>query len=421
MLVSLEGAKLPKGDVSMSTSLLYHAFGLYGYDYVKTGYSGGQVEFTVCLRREKWRCPACDSHDVIGRGQVQRRLRTIPIGHRPVRIALGVQRLGCQNCGAVRQVELAFADPGRSYTRAFERYVLELSQHMTIKALAQHLNISWDVIKDIQKRDLQRRFARPRLTDLRQIAIDEIYLGKGQRYLTVVLDLVSGAVVFVGEGKGASALDPFWRRLRRCPAEQIEAVAIDMSAAYILAVSTHIPWAVLVFDHFHIIKLFNEKLSQLRRQLYDQAATQTDQKVLKGMRWLLLKGMEHLDPARDELQRLEKALQLNRPLATAYYLKEDLRQLWSQPDKATAERFLAGWIARAEVSGIRLLRAFARTLQHHEEGILAYYDYRISTGPLEGTNNKIRTFQRQAYGYRDLEFFKLKLLALHQTKYALVG
>ena len=102
-------------------------------------------------------------------------------------------------------------------------------------------------------------------------------------------------------------------------------------------------------------------------------------------------------------------------------MKEDLRTLWSYPDKVSAERFLDDWIARATVSGIRMLKKFAKTLQNHRSGILAWYDHCISTGPLEGTNNKIKTMKRQAYGFRDIEFFKLKIMALHETKYALVG
>ena len=133
-----------------------------------------------------------------------------------------------------------------------------------------HLGVGWDMIKDIQKRDLSRRFAKPKLKHLRHIAIDEIAVAKGHRYLTVVLDLESGAVVFVGDGKGADALKPFWKRLRPSGAK-IEAVAMDMSAAYRAAVSTHLPKAMIVFDHFHVIKLFNEKLSDLRRALYREA------------------------------------------------------------------------------------------------------------------------------------------------------
>jgi len=112
---------------------------------------------------------------------------------------------------------------------------------------------------------------------------------------------------------------------------------------------------------------------------------------------------------------------LNKPLAAAYYMKEDLRQLWSQANKAQAKRFLKDWIARAEASGIKMLKSFAKTLREHQAGILAYYNFRISTGPLEGTNNKIKTMKREAYGYRDEEFFTLKIFAAHELNYALVG
>jgi transposase len=320
----------------------------------------------------------------------------------------------------IRQVKVSFADPKKRYTRAFERYVLELSRLMTIQDVAKHLDVSWDTVKDIQALSLQRRYGKPKLHKLRQIAIDEIAVGKGHRYLTVVLNLLSGAVVFVGDGKGADALKPFWRRLRRARAK-IVAVATDMSKAYIRAVRDHLPNAVHVFDHFHVIKLFNEKLSAFRRALYAQLSSEDERKILKGTRWLLLKNPDNLDPQRNERERLDEALQLNAPLATAYYLKEDLRQIWMQPNKRTARRVLRDWLARARASGIRMLVQFAATLEEYQEGILAYYNYRISTGPLEGTNNKIKTMKRQAYGFRDLEFFKLKILGIHESKHALVG
>ncbi len=200
----------------------------------------------------------------------------------------------------------------------------------------------------------------------------------------------------------------------------IEAVATDLSPAYISAVSTNLPKAVHVFDHFHLIKLFNDGLSDLRRKLYHEAELMQRQ-VLKGSRWLLLKNPENLDPKHREQERLAAALELNQPLALAYYMKEDLRQIWMQPDKTTATQVLHDWVQRAFASGISTLIKFAKTVALYRSGILAYYDYPISTGPLEGTNNKIKTMKRQAYGFRDLEFFKLKILALHKTKYALVG
>ena len=227
-------------------------------------------------------------------------------------------------------------------------------------------------------------------------------------------------MVFVGDGKGAESLLPFWKRLNASRAE-IEAVAIDMSPAYISAVIGHLPKAAIVFDHFHIVKLFNEKLSDLRHKLYHYVSTKMEKAVLKGTRWLLLENPENLDDKKDETQRLQDALEINQPLATAYYMKEDLRQFWAMRDKVTAEAFLDDWARRARVSKIPILSKFANTLMAYRKGILAYYDYPISTGPLEGTNNKIKTMKRQAYGFRDMEFFKLKIMAIHESKYALIG
>ena len=193
-----------------------------------------------------------------------------------------------------------------------------------------------------------------------------------------------------------------------------------MSAAYRSAVSTYLPKATIVFDHFHVIKLFNDKLSNLRRSLYHQA--EADQKqVLKGSRWLLLKTPENLDADKNEEQRLEEALALNQPLATAYYMKEDLRRFWEQPGERFATVFLDDWLRRAEASGVKMLQQMAKTLAAHRSGLLAYYDVMIRSGPIEGTNNKIMTMKRQAYGFRDREFFKLKILAIHETRYELVG
>jgi len=379
----------------MSTSLLYHGFGIRGYRYVKTTYEGGKVVFSIRQDRENLRCALCGSRRVIRRGFRSRCFRSLPIGGRAVQIMLDVPRVRCLDCGELRHVRIDFADPRRSYTKAFERYVLELSGHMTIRDVAEHLEVGWDLVKDIQKRHLSRRFGRVKLKGLRQIAIDEIAIGRGHRYLTVVLDLVSGAVVFVGDGKGGEALKPFWKRLKRAKA-RIEAVAMDMSRAYISAVERNLPRAVIVFDHFHVIKLFNDQLSKLRRQLYREATEQLHKDVLKGTRWLLLKNPENLDTTHAEPQRLQDALTLNQPLATAYYLKEDLRRLWDQPDRPAAQRLLDDWIRRAEGSGIPLLVRFAHTLAAHRHGILNYYHYRISTGPLEGTNTKIRVLQRNA-------------------------
>ena len=224
-------------------------------------------------------------------------------------------------------------------------------------------------------------------------------------------------------GKGAVGAGPMRADLEKRFGDivRFHGVATDMSSAYYAAVLKNLPNAKHVFDRFHIVKLMNDKLTQLRRELQREAETMLDKKVLKGLRWLLLKHNDDLNESKNERTRLNEALGLNQSLMIGYYLKEDLGQIWQQPNKAIAGRFLADWCARARASGIRILQTMANTLEGHRTGILNRYDFQISTGPLEGINNKIGALQRMAYGYRDPDYFILKLYALHLAKFALIG
>jgi transposase len=215
----------------------------------------------------------------------------------------------------------------------------------------------------------------------------------------------------VGDGKGEKALKILRKRLRGSRAK-IKAVATDMARAYYAATLKTIPNAKHVFDRIHIVKLMNEKLTQLRRDL-QREADEMGREVLKGLRWLLLKFQGNLNESENERKRLMDALGLNQSLAIAYYLKEDFAEIWQQPGKAAAGTFLKDWCGRARASGIRVLQAMANTLEGHRTGILNWYDFPISTGPLEGINNKIGALQRMAYGYRDHDYFIAKLYALH--------
>ena len=201
----------------MSTSLLYQASGFVAIVMFAPTMWKARVLFTIEQETVPPPLLACGSHHVTAHGGEARLFRLVPIGRKATHLLFRVPRVECHDCHLVRQVAVPFADPRRRYTHAFERYALELSQRMTIQDVARHLGVGWDTIKDMQKRDLQPHFAKPKLKNLRQIAIDEIAVGKGHRYLTVVLDLQSGAVVFVGEGKGSEALEPFWRRLPHLP------------------------------------------------------------------------------------------------------------------------------------------------------------------------------------------------------------
>jgi len=191
-----------------------------------------------------------------------------------------------------------------------------------------------------------------------------------------------------------------------------------MAAAYWSAILENLPKAALVFDHFHIVKLANEKIDELRRALWREADI-LKRNAIKGSRYLLLMGAENLPEAKRE--KFAEALRFNEPLSCAYYLKEELRLLWSQPSLEAMGAFLRNWCAKAFESGVVQMRSLAKTLSAHALGILNYFHFPISSGKLEGINNKIACLKRAAYGYRDDAFFILKLYSLHESKRRLSG
>jgi len=294
---------------------------------------------------------------------------------------------------------------------------------MTIADVAEFTGLNWDTVKDIDKKYLAKKYGSISLKNVRYIAIDEVYLGRKRKYITIAMDLESGRVIHIGKGKGKDALKGLWKRLKRSKAK-IRAVATDMASGFMAAVMEHVPKADLVLDHFHLVKWFNDKLSKLRRQLYREADT-LGKDVLKSSRYLLLKAPENLksnsDKTKDERARLQAALDFNQPLATAYYMKERLRLLFDCQTIEQAARELEAWIQEAQASRINILIAAAKKLMAWKPFILNWYKHRISTGKIEVMNRKIGMLQRQACGYRDYEYLKLRILHLHRSTYALTG
>ena len=288
---------------------------------------------------------------------------------------------------------------------------------MTVRDVAQLTALSWDTVKEIVKRRLRRDYGRVDLKGVRYLSIDEIYVGKQRGYYTLVMDIESGRILWVSPGRGKAGLMGFWRRLRRSRS-RIRAVAMDMSGAYWAAVVKALPGVAVVFDKFHIIQLMNQRLDELRRELVREAEGAMKM-VIKGMRYLLLTRAANL--AEDQFPKLERALKLNEPLSQGWYMKEALSLLWEQKSYAQMNHFLSQWCDQATQTGVRQLQKMAKTLQVHRSGILSWWTHPINNGRMEGTNNKIKTLNRQAYGYRDEDFFILKLLGLHESRYTLAG
>ena len=299
-----------------------------------------------------------------------------------------------------------------------ERAGTSKGTEMTLTDVAAITGLSWDTAKAIVRPYLAKEVEKIAYKEVKRLSIDELYVGKARKFYTLVINLDDGHIIWVAHGRGAACLKPFWRRLRRSKA-RVEAVSMDMSAAYWKTVRDNLPEAAVVFDRFHIVKLVNDRLDKLRRLLVRRARGIVQQDAIKGTRYLLLTRRDCLDG--DRLQALDAALRENEPLFTAYYLKEELNLLWAQDTAHAMKTFLRQWCRRACTAGIPYFKELAKTLLRHTVGIVNWFTPRISSGRIEGINNKIRTLTRSAYGYRDEGFFLLKLYNLHHSRQELLG
>lgn len=400
----------------MNSSFLYHAWGLNSLKCTREEYKGNAIILHVQNKKRLSKCPKCNKHHLVKNGCRTRDFLGLPIGGKKIIIRMKIQRYKCKSddCGYDQQERIPFATGSCSYTHRFAKHVVDLLRSMTLKDVAARLGVSWDMIKEIHSRYLARHYSPPSLDGVECIGIDEFAIKKGHIYKTIVVDLVSGRILYVGEGKGIDALTGFWKKVKSKNVS-IKYVATDLSAAFIASVLENCPNATHVFDHFHVVKLMNDKLDDIRRMQYNMEKDINKRKVLKGTRYLLLGNGADIYDSKYKT-RLENALAMNEPLSKAYYLKEQLREIWTQVCKEDAERVFMDWVNQAKESKIPQLQKMAMTMLAYKRGILAWYDCHISTGKVEGINNKIKVMKRNAYGFRDEKYFKLRLYALHDCR-----
>lgn len=365
-------------------------------------------------------CKACGArwHDLKLDGRFERTFLGLPVGRKRQELVLHGHLQRCGKCGKRIRESIEFADGSSRYIRAVGRFMVMLCGITTIKHAAAFLGVGWDLVKDAFKADLERRHKKRPLRKIRYIAVDEFATHKGHKYMTVVLDLETGEILHAQEGKDATALAGFLEDLKRGKAP-LKAIAVDMSEAYASAIRQVFGGTVdLVHDPFHVTALASKAIDETRRDLFRQLQGE-EKKAVKGSRFLLLRGLENLKES--GMTRLMNLMAVNEPLYQAYLLKEDLRMFWNLPDAAAGTAFLDQWTKEARGLGNRHFAKLADTLNAHRSGLLAYFKHRISTGPLEGLNNKIKVLKRQAYGFRDMAFFKLRLYFLHETPLMMTG
>ncbi len=401
----------------MSTSILYHAFGLKGIEYQSTRYIGNYVIFSAEMNSRQFTCPKCSGDQIIYKGKKKRWFHMPPIGRKRCILDLLLHRVQCCHCSHVWWPRLSFMLGNHGFVRSFALFVLDMLKLTTIKDVASILGVGWDMIKNIHKLKLQRMYKTIPISKITTLGIDEFSIRKHHNYMTIFVDLPSGRIIHAVEGTAKEKLLPFLRKIKK-RAKSLKAIAMDMSRSFFWAVKDTLPKVAVVFDRFHIMALMNKAIDEIRR-VWQGQLDKLGQKTLKGSRFLLLRNYDSLSDAKKT--RLDLLLEVNQPLALVHSMKEQLRLLWRLPDKEAAQSFLEAWHTDAVSTGIPQLIKVANTLQTYRQGILSYFDHRITNAQVEGLVNKIKTLKRQAYGYRDMEYFKLRLYHLHQSRYSFAG
>lgn len=343
-----------------------------------------------------------------------RRVRDRDLFEYKVWLEVPIRRVRCSRCGVATE-RLTWLAPRARITRRFQQHAEVLLTLLPIKHVAQLTGLHWHSLKTLDKARLARDVPAPDLSQVRYLAMDEFALYKGHRYASVVMDAERTQVLWVGEGRSREAIRPFFEWLgEHC--QHIEAVAMDMNTAMDLEVKAHCPQARVVYDLFHVVAKFGRevidrvRVDQANQLRHDKPA----RKAVKRSRWLLLRNRNNL--REDQSAQLEELLALNQPLMLVYIMKEQLKGLWYAKSERAARWRFTHWCRQAMASGLKPLIHFARCLRPYAEGIIASAIYQLNTSVLEGINNKIKVIKRMAYGYRDSDYFFLKIKAAFPGK-----
>lgn len=297
------------------------------------------------------------------------------------------------------------------YTQRFAMHVGKLCRDMPNKAVAELEHLHHSTVKDLDKIYMRKQVEQAGMPSPRAIGIDEISIRKGHNYRVIVSDLDKGRPIWVGgEGRKEADLDAFFTVLGPKKTAAIRLAVMDMWKPFRNSVNTNAPSALIVFDKFHIMRHLTNALDEVRRSEYRRLKGK-DRSYIKGQRYTLLSNQENL--SLDGRVALKKLLRANKRLNTAYMLKESFGQLWDYKTERGARAFFERWKDGLKWQRLKPFEKFATMIEKHWHGIVSYChpEHKVSLGLVEGLNNKIRVLQRRAYGYRDEEYLKLKIIA----------
>ena len=370
----------------------------------------GRIKLLYVARRSgTHRCPDCGREHAAGRFEEAEaiRFRDCSIGDFETYLEVEPVRVGC--CGGTRVERLPFAMPGLRMTRRFFERIAALCTRLPIAAVAEMAKLSWATVAKVDAHAIRLGLGERALDlqGLRWIGVDEVSWTGGRRYFTIVTDLESGRVVWIGNHKGRRGLLPFLRALGPKGRRKIRGVVSDLG--YQAIVASRLPRAAHVLDRFHIVQWVNEALNRLRRRLFSGAPRDELGRTLKVQKWLLLSARENLE--REQRRLLDELMEQNQPLYQAYLLKEQLRGILRYPWRylGVLRERLQDWIMAVFGTELQELIKVALRLSAHLDAVVAGHEHDVPLGLCEAINSKIAALRYQARGYRDPEYFKLKI------------
>lgn len=336
----------------------------------------------------------------------EREIRDLPWGTWQVWLVVEVHRVRCRRCG-VRTERLPFLTGKARCTTRLEAAVAQDCEAAPVSRVAAKWGLPPETVRRMDKRVLRRWAAGRRREPLRALGVDEIYLGKRDKFLTVVSDLERGEPLWVGLERKRETLDRFFAEaLPPQRRRAVRAVCVDMWEPFVQSLREHLPHARIVYDKFHVLRHVNEALDETRRAEFFRKGGEA-RGLLRGKRWLLLRRWADLE--RDERRLVRELLALNHRLAKAHLLKEQLAHLWDYTYEGAARRFLTTWLRALRWQRLPAFQKVAQLLLRHLDGILAYCHEKVPFGKVEAINGNIRAMLRRGRGYRDHEYLLLKV------------
>jgi len=339
-----------------------------------------------------------------------RKARDLSCGDTRIYLEFEVRRVRCRSCGKVKRERLDFLADNPFYTKRFAHYVGRRCRSATIKDIAEELHLGWDTVKALEKQYMAAQLAKAGTPGPKVIGVDEISIRKGHTYRIVVSDLIRERPIwFGGEDRSEASMAKFYEWLGDKKSRGIRLAVMDMWKPFRNATNARAPQAAILFDKFHIMRHLGEALDQVRKAEYARLSGK-DRRFIKGQKYTLLSNRENL--TLKGRQSLKTLLAANKRLNTAYLLKESFAQMWSYEREGWARRFFDNWRASLKWQRLKPYEKFADMIDRHWDGIAAYCkpENKVSLGFVEGLNNKIRVIQRRAYGLRDEEYLRLKIL-----------